>query len=121
MGIIALILAAPLFMFPQSFWSAAIFAAIFQAANGTFYPLGVAYAQDFARAEDLGAHSGAVSGVGHLVAGFSGFIVGALAQSFGYSALGWFFVATSAIIVIAIALTREPGRVAEPALAPQLP
>lgn len=121
MGIIALILAAPLFMFPQSFWSATIFAAIFQAANGTFYPLGVAYAQDFARAEDLGAHSGAVSGVGHLVAGFSGFIVGALAQGLGYAALGWFFVATSAIIVIAIALTREPGRVAQPALAPQMP
>ena len=121
MGTIALILAAPLFMFPQSFWSAAILAAIFQAANGTFYPLGVAYAQDFARAEDLGAHSGAVSGVGHLVAGFSGFIVGALAQALGYAALGWFFVATSAVIIIAITLTREPGRVPEPTLAPQLP
>ena len=36
-------------------------------------------------------------------------------------ALGWFFVATSAIIVIAISLTREPGRLAQPALAPQLP
>jgi DHA1 family inner membrane transport protein len=121
MGAIALILAAPLFVFPQSFWSAAILAAIFQAANGTFYPLGIAYAQDFARAEDLGAHSGAVSGVGHLVAGFSGFIVGALAQGLGYAALGWFFVATSAVIVIAIALTREPGRIAQPALAPQSP
>jgi len=121
MGTIALLLAAPLFMFPQSFWSAAILAAIFQAANGTFYPLGIAYAQDFARAEDLGAHSGAVSGVGHLVAGFSGFIVGALAQSLGYAALGWFFVATSAVIIVAIGLTHEPGRVAEPELAPQLP
>lgn len=118
MGTIALILAAPLFMFPQSFWSAAILAAIFQAANGTFYPLGIAYAQDFASAEHLGAHSGAVSGTGHLVAGFSGFIVGALAQNLGYAALGWFFVATSAVIVIAIALTREPGRVVEPELAP---
>lgn len=121
MGTVALILAAPLFMFPQSFWSAAILAAIFQAANGTFYPLGIAYAQDFARAEELGAHSGAVSGAGHLVAGFSGFIVGALAQGLGYAALGWFFVATSAVIVIAITLTREPGRTAQPALAPQLP
>lgn len=121
MGTIALILAAPLFIMPQSFWSAAILAAIFQAANGTFYPLGIAYAQDFARAEELGAHSGAVSGTGHLIAGFSGFIVGAIAQSFGYGALGWFFVATSAVIVIAISLTREPGRMVEPALAPQLP
>jgi ABC-type transporter Mla maintaining outer membrane lipid asymmetry permease subunit MlaE len=106
---------------PQSFWSAAILASIFQAANGTFYPLGVAYAQDFARTDNLGAHSGAVSGIGHLIAGFSGFIVGALAQSLGYAALGWFFVATSAVIVIAISLTREPGRGLEPRLAPQLP
>lgn len=121
MGLIALILAAPLFVLPQSFWSAAILAAIFQAANGTFYPLGIAYAQDFARAEDLGAHSGAVSGIGHLVAGFSGFIVGALAQSYGYGALGWFFVATSAVIVVAISMTREPGRAGVPELAPQLP
>jgi MFS family permease len=121
MGTIALVLAAPLFVLPQSFWSAAILASIFQAANGTFYPLGVAYAQDFARTDNLGAHSGAVSGIGHLIAGFSGFIVGALAQSLGYAALGWFFVATSAVIVIAISLTREPGRGLEPRLAPQLP
>lgn len=121
MGTIALILAAPLFILPQSFWSAAILAAIFQAANGTFYPLGVAYAQDFAQADRLGTHSGAVSGTGHLVAGFSGFIVGALAQNFGYASLGWFFVATSAVIIVAIGMTREPGRVPEPALAPQLP
>ncbi len=121
MGSIALLLAAPLFTLPQSFWSAALLAAVFQAANGTFYPLGIAYAQDFARAEDLGAHSGAVSGIGHLVAGFSGFIVGALAQSFGYAVLGWFFVATSAVIIVAIGLTREPGRAIEPELAPQLP
>jgi len=121
MGAIAFILAAPLFMFPQSFLSAAILASIFQAANGTFYPLGIAYAQDFARAEDLGVHTGAVSGIGHLVAGISGFVVGALAASFGYTALGWFFAGASAAIVIAIGLTREPGRVLEPRLAPQLP
>jgi MFS family permease len=121
MGIIALVLAGPLFMFQQTFWSAAILAAIFQAANGCFYPLGVAYAQDFARTEHLGAHSGAVSGVGHLVAGVSGFIVGSLAQNYGYTALGWFFIAMSAIIVVAILLTRDPGRVTEPQLAPQMP
>lgn len=117
MGSIGLLLAAPLFVLQQTFWSAAILAAIFQAANGTFYPLGVAYAQDFARAEDLGVHTGAVSGIGHLVAGFSGLIVGALAQNFGYASLGWFFVATSAVIVVAIGMTREPGRVGEPRLA----
>jgi MFS family permease len=121
MGVIALLLAGPLFMFQQTFWSAAILAAIFQAANGCFYPLGVAYAQDFARAEDLGAHSGAVSGVGHLVAGVSGFIVGSLAQNFGYAALGWFFIIASAVIVVVIMLTREPGRMPEAGFAPQMP
>jgi hypothetical protein len=34
---------------PQTFWSATIFASIFAAANGIFYPIGIAYAQDFAR------------------------------------------------------------------------
>lgn len=117
MGLIGLVTAAPLFVFSQTFLSALILASIFQAANGTFFPLGIAYAQDFARAEDLGVHTGAVSGIGHLVAGFSGFIVFAVAGSFGYPAVGWFFVLTSLIIVIAIGMTREPGRVVQAQLA----
>jgi len=107
-GIIALLLAAPLFALPQTFWSAVVFASIFQAANGTFYPIGIAYAQDFARAESLGAHTGAVSGIGHLVAGFAGLIAGSIAAGFGYAALGWFFVAASFVMVVTIALTRDP-------------
>jgi MFS family permease len=107
-GCVALALAAPLFMMPQSFVSAAILTAIFQSANGTFYPVGVAYAQDFARADHLGSHSGAVSGMGHLVAGFAGLIVASIAGSFGYAALGWFFVAASIVMVVTIALTQDP-------------
>jgi SHS family lactate transporter-like MFS transporter len=107
-GTVALFLAAPLFALPQTFLSAAIFASIFQAANGIFYPVGIAYAQDFARAGHLGAHTGAVSGVGHLVAGVAGLIAGGIASSFGYAALGGLFAAASAVMVVAIAFTRDP-------------
>jgi len=116
MGVTGVLLAAPLFVLPQSFMSAAILASLFQAANGTFYPLGVAYAQDTARAENLGLHSGAVSGLGHLVAGIAGFIAGSIAGGFGYAALGWFFAAASVVMVVAIALTRDPRRPAVPGL-----
>jgi len=116
MGTVGVFLAAPLFVLPQTFLSAAILAAVFQAANGTFYPLGVAYAQDSARAENLGVHSGAVSGLGHLIAGIAGFIAGSIADGFGYAALGWFFAAASVVMVVAIALTRDPRRAAAPAL-----
>jgi MFS family permease len=107
-GCVALVLAWPLFVMPQTFVSAAIITSIFQAANGTFYPVGVAYAQDFARAEHLGSHSGAVSGMGHLIAGVAGFIVASIAGAFGYPALGWFFVAASIVMVVAIAFTLDP-------------
>jgi MFS family permease len=115
------VLAAPLFILPQTFLSAAILAAIFQAANGTFYPVGVAYAQDFARVENLGVHSGAVSGMGHLVAGIAGFIVASIAQAYGYAAVGWFFAAASVVMVVTIAFTRDPREVPQPKLAPLSP
>jgi MFS family permease len=121
-GCVALALAAPLFILPQSFLSATILTAIFQAANGTFYPVGVAYAQDFATAENLGVHSGAVSGMGHLVAGFAGLIVATIAGAYGYAALGWYFVAASIVMVVAIAYTRDPREGPQPRqLAPQAP
>jgi len=107
-GMVALVFAAPLFVLPQTFLSAAILASIFQAANGTFYPMGIAYGQDFARAESLGAHTGAVSGVGHLAAGVAGLIAGSIAAQFGYATLGWFFVAASIVMVVTIACTRDP-------------
>ncbi|MGH7091685.1 MAG: MFS transporter [Stellaceae bacterium] len=112
-GCAALLFAWPLFVLHLSFASAAIVTAIFQAANGTFYPVGVAYAQDFARADHLGSHSGAVSGMGHLIAGIAGFIVASIAATFGYAALGWFFVAASVVMVVTIALTRDPREASE--------
>jgi MFS family permease len=120
MGSVGVLLAAPLFVLPQSFLSAALLAAVFQSANGTFYPLGIAYAQDSARAEHLGFHTGAVSGIGHLVAGVAGLVAGSIAGGFGYAALGWFFAAASVVMVVTIALTRDPRRAAAPALAPSL-
>ncbi len=113
-GTVSLLLAAPLFVLPQTFFSAAILASIFQAANGTFYPVGVAYAQDFAKAENLGVHSGAVSGMGHLVAGVAGFIVASIAGAYGYAALGWFFAAASVVMVVTIAYTRDPRELPVP-------
>ena len=107
-GTVALLFAAPLFVLPQTFLSAAILASIFQAANGTFYPVGVAYAQDFAQAENLGAHTGAVSGIGHLVGGRRRLYRRRIAAEFGYAALGWFFVAASFVMVVTIAFTRDP-------------
>jgi MFS family permease len=119
-GCVALVFAAPLFVMPQTFVSAAIITSIFQAANGTFYPVGVAYAQDFARVDRLGSHSGAVSGMGHLIAGVAGFIVASIAVAFGYTAVGWFFVAASIVMVVTIALTRDPREALgpQPAAAP---
>ena len=109
-GSVALVLAAPLFVLHQTVLSAAILAAMFQSTNGVFYPLGIAYAQDFAHAERLGAHTGAVSGVGHLVAGVAGFIVGTIAAKFGFAAVGWTFAAASVVMVATIAMTKEPRR-----------
>lgn len=117
-GVIGLVFAAPLFVMAQTFWSAVIFASLFQAANGIFFPIGIAYAQDFARAEHLGAHTGAVSGAGHFVAGFAGLVAGSIAASFGYAALGWFFAAASLVMVVAIALTRDPRMQAQAAEEP---
>ena len=65
-------------------------------------------------------HTGAVSGIGHLVAGVSGFIVGALASSFGFESVGWLFLGSSLIMVVAIGLTHDPRLVSArvPALTP---
>ncbi|MCL6562527.1 MAG: MFS transporter [Firmicutes bacterium] len=110
-GLISLGMSIPLFQWANSFWSATVFAAIFQAANGMFYPLGVAYAQDMAEAHRLGWHSGMVSGTGHIMAGLSGLIVGAFAGALGFASIGWVFVVASAIMVVAIYFTRDPRSV----------
>jgi MFS family permease len=107
-GTVSLITIVPFFILPQTLLSAIILAAVFQAANGCFFPVGIAYAQDFARADALGAHTGAVIGIGHFMAGFSGLIAGALAGKFGYASLGWYFAAASVVMLVTMALTRDP-------------
>ncbi len=117
-GLIGLVSAPWLWVFPQTFASAAIIAAIYEACTGVFFPLGVAYAQDSARADRLGAHTGIVTGVGHFVAGISGLIVGALAASSGWASVGWVFAGVTAVMVVGIVLTRDPRKAVAPQFAP---
>ncbi|HEY8692735.1 MAG TPA: MFS transporter, partial [Chloroflexota bacterium] len=115
-GSIGLIMSYPLFTLTGSFWPAVIIAALFQSCNGHFYPMGVAYAQDMSRAHLLGGHSGAVSGIGHIMAGIAGFVAGAIAGSLGFGGVAWEFTALSALMVVCIYLTVDPvhaARVAE--------
>jgi len=107
-GTMGIILSYPLFTLTGSFWPAVIIAIGFQSFNGHFYPLGVAYAQDMARAHMLGGHSGAVSGIGHIMAGIAGFVAGSLAASFGFASVGIVFTALSAVMVLCIFLTVDP-------------
>ncbi len=120
-GVLGLLAAPWIWVFPQSFLSAAILAAVYESCTGVFFPLGVAYAQDSARADRLGAHTGIVTGVGHFVAGISGLIVGALAASFGWASVGWVFAGVTAVMIVGIALTRDPRRAVAPQLAPATP
>lgn len=120
-GTIALVFAPMIFILPQTFASAAVLAAVFQACNGSFFPLGVAYAQDSARAEHLGAHTGMVTGIGHFVAGFAGLVLGAVAGAFGWAPVGWVFAALSALMVVAISFTRDPRKAVTPQLAMPVP
>ena len=107
-GVVGLVVSYPLFTVTTTFGTALVLAAVFQAANGTFYPLGVAYSQDMARAQHLGGHSGAVSGIGHLMAGVSGLIAGSIAAAAGFGAIGIEFVIGSAIMVICLYFTIDP-------------
>jgi MFS family permease len=108
-GLVGVILSYPIFSgLTHTFATALVLSAVFRAANGMFFPLGVAYAQDLARLHHLGGHSGAVSGIGHLIAGFSGLIVGGIASSFGFAAVGLSFVVFSAVMVVGIYLMNDP-------------
>jgi MFS family permease len=88
---------------------ALIIGSAFQSANGHFYPMGIAYAQDMARAHSFGGHSGAVSGIGHIMAGLAGFVAGSVAARAGFTAVGWQFAILSAVMVICIFLTVDPA------------
>lgn len=109
-GCISLVVSYPLFTMTSSFWPALILAAVFEAANGMYFPLGIAYGQDMARAQHLGGHSGAVSGVGHIAAGVAGLVAGSIASVAGFGAVGFEFVIGSAIMVGCIYFTVDPVR-----------
>lgn len=106
-GTIGLLAAIPLFTVTSTYLAAVFVAAIFQAMNGTFYPLGVAYSQDLAKSEHIGVHTGSVSGIGHIMAGVSGLIAGNIAGSFGYANLSWVMIGGSAIMIGCIFFTRD--------------
>jgi MFS family permease len=108
LGSVGVLVAYPVFAYSGSFWGALILASIFQAANGCFYPLGVAYSQDLAAAGNIGVHSGTTTGIGHLVAGFAGVITGSIAASAGFLTVGWVFAAASILMVVFIVMTRDP-------------
>ena len=57
-----------------------------------------------------------MSGVGHIMAGVSGLIAGSIAASDGFNAVGWEFVACSAIMVISLYFTVDPVHSARLAL-----
>ena len=107
-GSLGLVFSYPLFTLTGSFWPAVIIAIVFQSCNGHFYPMGLAYAQDMARAHTLGGHTGAVSGIGHIMAGVAGLVAGSIAGSMGFLAVGWEFVALSAVMLLCIYLTVDP-------------
>lgn len=109
-GLLSLATSFLLFDLTGSFWPALLIAAIFQAFNGSFFTLGVAYSQDMASSRRFGVHSGIVSGTGHIMAGISGLVAGALADAVGFTTVGWEFAALSAIMVVCIFFTVDPVR-----------
>lgn len=107
-GLLSLATSFLLFNLTGSFWPALLVAAVFQAFNGSFFTLGAAYSQDMASAHRFGVHSGTVSGTGHIMAGISGLVSGAIADAVGFTTVGWEFAALSAIMVICIFFTVDP-------------
>jgi MFS transporter, DHA1 family, inner membrane transport protein len=104
-GTIAAIVSYPLFAFTTSFWPALILAVIFQAANGSFFGLGVAYAQDMARGRGLGGRSGMTTGAGHVMSGLAGGVAATVAATFGFAAVGAQLTLLCIVMVASIFLT----------------
>ena len=105
-GSIATLVSYPLFALTSSFWPAVIFAVLFQATNGSFFGLGVAYAQDMARGRGLGGRSGMTTGAGHVMSGLAGGVAGSIAQAFGgFQAVGVELTLLCVVMVVAIYLT----------------
>jgi MFS family permease len=115
-GVIGTLASYPLFAFTTSFWPAVIFGVLFQASNGSFFGLGVAYAQDMARGRGLGGRSGMTTGAGHIMSGLAGGVAGAIAAPLGYQAVGVELTLLCVLMVVCIYLTVDrayEARVAE--------
>jgi len=106
-GSIAALVSYPLFAFTTSFWPAVLFAIIFQACNGSFFGLGVAYAQDMARGRGLGARSGVTTGAGHIMSGLAGGVAATIAAAFGFQAIGAELTLLCVVMVGSIYLTAD--------------
>jgi MFS family permease len=104
-GTIAMLVSYPLFAFTTSFWPAVILGVIFQACNGSFFALGVAYAQDMARGRGLGGRSGVTTGAGHIMSGLAGGVAASIAAAFGFQAIGLELTMLCVVMVVCIYLT----------------
>jgi predicted MFS family arabinose efflux permease len=104
-GTIAALVSYPLFAFTTSFWPAVICGVIFQASNGSFFGLGVAYAQDMARGRGLGGRSGMTTGAGHIMSGLAGGVAASVASAFGFQVVGLELAVLCVVMVTCIYLT----------------
>jgi MFS transporter, DHA1 family, inner membrane transport protein len=104
-GTIATVVSYPLFSLTSSFWPALVLAVVFQACNGSFFALGVAYAQDMARGRRLGGRSGMTTGAGHIMSGVAGGVAATIAASFGFQAIGMELTLLCVVMVVCIFLT----------------
>ena len=78
---------------------------MFQACNGSFFALGVAYAQDMARGRGLGGRSGLTTGAGHIMSGLAGGVAASIAAAFGFQAIGVELTLLCMVMVVCIYLT----------------
>jgi MFS family permease len=114
-GVIAAILAYPLFAWTSTFWVAVVLGAAFGACNGSFFGLGVAYAQDLARGRNLGGRSGMITGAGHFTSGFGGGAAALLATAFGFQAIGIELVVLCVVMAVCMYLTVDRAYLARTA------
>lgn len=104
-GTMAAIVAYPLFAWTSTFAVAVALAAVFGVCNGSFFGLGVAYAQDLARGSNLGGRSGMITGAGHFTSGFAGGAAALVASAFGFQAIGIELTLLCACMVVFMYLT----------------
>jgi MFS family permease len=104
-GTLAALASYPLFALTSTFWVALVLAIIFQASNGSFFALGVAYAQDLARGTNLGGRSGMTTGAGHIMSGLAGGVAASIAATFGFQAIGVELTLLCIVMVVCMYLT----------------